>query len=84
MIAPAPLNSAVPVLPDRCAMARRNCKAPRALVAGVAPLRSKPFPPRRSVMGEAAAGERCLGVLFLDKARPAASAEVGGKEVHHG
>jgi hypothetical protein len=60
-IAPAPLNSAAPLLPDRCAVSRRNCMATRTLVEGVATLRSYSFLPRRSVMGEAAAGESCLG-----------------------
>ena len=83
-IAPAPLNSTAPFLRTRCAMLRRNCKAPRALVDGVTPLRSNPFPPRRSVMGEAAAGERCLRFIS-DRGTPCRRS--GGrrsKEVHHG
>jgi hypothetical protein len=63
-IAPAPLNSAAPLLPDHCVVARRNCMAPRVLVDRVAALRSCSFLPRLSVMGEEPAGERCLGFYF--------------------
>ena len=35
-IAPAPLNSAAPLLSERCAVSQRNCMASRALVDRVA------------------------------------------------
>jgi hypothetical protein len=63
-MAPAPLKPAAPLLTDRSAVARRLCLAPRPLVERDAPCRSNPLPPRRSLRGEAAAGERCLRVYF--------------------
>jgi len=83
-MAPAPLNAAAPARWDRSALARRHCMALRSLVERVAPRRSKPFPPCRSVGGEAATGERCLRGVISESQCALPLERMRAKEVRHG